>query len=347
MTKALSVSFAISLFLAVFLFGAYAFALPARAAAMAQPACVTLDKNLYRGVSSSTFGHYVSSLQHFLHENGYLDASYTSAAGSFGPMTFGAVVRFQKAEGLPATGYVGTLTRARIMQRWCGGTPSSTVSVYGISPSSVHTGDTVNVTGFGFTSSNTVLIDGMVAAKNVPVSSSIAVACTDDPSCKGGIRQTLSFALPDSLSPNCPAGSMCPLYLRLLQPGTYALTVQNTNGTSNSAKITVGDAPSGGTLSIAGLDTPTSLPIGVSGSWMVRVNASSHTGTLHYSVRWGDEPMYLSLGIRAPDTTSVQTDSTFTHTYRYTGTYTPAFTVADDYGHSATASASVTVTPIY
>lgn len=351
MTKAQRIPVIPVTFVALVLFTAFLVnAAPAHAeSTITRPACATMDKNLYRGVSYRTYGQYVSSLQQFLHEKGYLDGAYASNAGYFGSMTFKAVARFQKAEGLPQTGYAGPLTRARINAMWCNPGTTGGISLYSISPASAPIGTTVKVTGSGFSNSNTVLIDGMVAARNVPITSSIAVACTTDPSCKGGVRQTISFTIPESLSPNCPVGSMCPMYVRLLEPGTYKLTIVNSEGaTSDGLPITVTKSSSNGTLSISSLDAPTSLPIGVSGTWTLHVTAPSTTGTLHYTVTWGDEKVYTQAsGFRAPDSVPQANTASFTHTYANTGTYTPTFTISDDAGHSVTANASVTITPIY
>lgn len=79
----------------------------------------------------------------------------------------------------------------------------------------------------------------MVATRDVPISSSIAIACTTDPSCHGGINQTIIFTLPSYLSPDCPVGSMCPMYVRQLQPGNVTITVRNDSAVSNGLPFTV------------------------------------------------------------------------------------------------------------
>ena len=60
-----------------------------------------------------------------------------------------------------------------------------------------------------------------------------------DPSCKGGIHQTLIFTIPSSIGPDCKAGQMCPMYMRLLTSGTYNLAVENENGTSNTIAVSI------------------------------------------------------------------------------------------------------------
>jgi peptidoglycan hydrolase-like protein with peptidoglycan-binding domain len=201
--------------------------------------CLTLSTNVSYGMQDAHTDGNVARLQDFLATNGYFDRNLMGSL-RFGPATRAAVIKFQASHSLPQTGFISPRTRAAISSVSCGTTPpSSNVSLYFLTPASGAVGTTVLVTGFGFTANNTILMDGSVAARNVPITSSIAVACTTDPSCKGGIRQTLQFTIPDSLSPNCPAGSMCPMYLRLTTPGTYAITVQNDHGTSAPLTLTV------------------------------------------------------------------------------------------------------------
>lgn len=310
--------------------------------------CLTLSTYMRVGATDYSTGGTVTALQNFLVSQGYFNSAYMGT-GRFGPLTYAALVRFQAAQGLPATGYAGPLTAARIQAISCGSNPvppTAPVSLYNINPTSGAVGSTVSITGFGMTNDNTILFDGSVAARNIPIISSIAVACTTDPACRGGIRQTITFTVPTSLSPNCPVGSMCPMYMRQVTPGTYAVSVVNTNGTSNTLTLTVTAGTSAQPLSITGLDTPTTLALGQQGTWTVRVAAGSTNGNLHYSVVWGDESA-ANTSIMAPQPSVVQTSSTFTHIYSRSGTYTPYFTVSDDAGHTVTASASVLVTPLY
>ncbi len=314
---------------------------------VAPSSCYTFDANLGRGASDVRYNHAVTELQRFLAKEGHFDQSLIGA-GVFGNKTREAVIRFQKTEGISPTGYVGPLTRAALLKR-CQTPKPSSVTLWNMTPAQGPTGTTVTITGFGFSQSNTIYMDGAVAARNVPISSSIAVACTTDPSCHGGIRQTITFTVPDSLSPYCPMGMACAQYMRLVTPGTYGITVSNGSGISEGLTFTVTGAGSANPLSISGLDAPTSLPMGVTGTWTVRTLANTSVGTLHYSVVWGDEPATVSATakFRAPDTMPLPTTATFNHAYQSPGTYTPQFTVTDDNGHSVSTSASVVITPIY
>jgi len=322
----------------------------AQTASVSAPACLSLQTNLGYGSSDYYTSGAVTTLQNFLVQQGYFNNAYLGT-GHFGSITLRAVQQFQASEGVPATGYVGALTRAAIARFGCGTTPIPTptptgaVSIYSVSPNVATVGSTVSVSGYGFTSANTILMSGLVAA-NVPISSSIAITCTTDPSCQGGIRQTLVFTVPSAIAPNCAANQACPQFLREVTPGQYAITIQNANGTSNAVTLTVTSGSTGvQPLSISGLDAPATLSLGQQGTWTVHVVAGSGSGNLHYSVVWGDEAYNNS--IMAPQTTSVQSSATFTHVYQRSGTYTPVFTVTDDSGASVSASNTIVVQPLY
>ena len=229
-------------------------------------------------------------------------------------------------------------------------TSQTPVTIYSITPSQGPTGTVINITGFGFTSNNTVRF-GIGGIGNIPITSSIAIACTTSPLCHGGINQTLQFTIPSSIGPYCPPGSMmmCAMYMQLITPGTYTVYVQNDNGTSNSVTFTVTDSTtpvSSQTPTITGVDTPSTIPMGTVGSWTVHATVPNNTSNLHYSVNWSDQNT-VSNNIMAPRNSTVQSSATFTHSYSQSGTYTQQFTVTDDNNHSATVSTTVTITPWY
>lgn len=205
--------------------------------------CLSLSTNLSYGMSETRTDGAISRLQDFLATRGYFDRANMGTL-RFGPLTLKAVKAFQTSQGVPSTGFVGPLTRAAISSLSCGGNPppvSQTVSLYSIRPTAGAVGTTVSVTGFGLTNDNTVLMDGNVAARNLAITSSIAIACTTDPACHGGINQTIQFVVPSALSPYCAPGMACAQYMREVTPGTYSITVMNDNGTSNTLKFTVTD----------------------------------------------------------------------------------------------------------
>jgi peptidoglycan hydrolase-like protein with peptidoglycan-binding domain len=311
-------------------------------------ACMPITIDLHYGSDDVSTGRSVTSLQRFLVTQGFFSAS-NIGTGHFGPLTMSSVVSFQKAHGVPGTGYVGPLTRGAIIRIGCntGVVPptSSAATLYHLSPTTGPVGTTVSITGFGFTNANTILMDGNLAIRNVPISSSIAIACTTSPTCHGGINQTIIFTIPDSLSPNCPVGSMCAMYMRLVTPGTYTVTVQNENGTSNALPFIVTSGSSSQTLTTTGLDAPSTLSLGQTGSWTVHV--ANGSGNLHYSVVWGDENRTASTATIMAPSGSTQNSATFTHSYSICGNYTPVFTVTDDSGASVSISNTLKVTPLY
>jgi hypothetical protein len=84
-----------------------------------------------------------------------------------------------------------------------------------IQPPAPAVGDTVTLSGTGFTTDNTIKIGVGY----------LAHVSTSDPS-------TLRFALPASLSPCPPQAEVCMAVVLVVTPGTYQLSVINANGTS-------------------------------------------------------------------------------------------------------------------
>ena len=139
--------------------------------------------------------------------------------------------------------------------------PVSAVSIYSITPTSGQVGTTVDITGFGFTNDNTINFGGDLI-QHVAISSSIAVACTTDPACRGGIRETLEFTVPSALNPSCYYSEpRCLIASRQTTPGTYNVSVQNSNGTSNATTFTVTGETSTAPLQIISI-TPSSGQVG-------------------------------------------------------------------------------------
>ena len=206
---------------------------------VALPACTVLSHNMFWGEFDGITGGEVTSLQTFLNEKGYLNHAPT---GFFGSLTYSAAVQFQRAYGIPTTGFVGPLTRAEIQTLSCASstpvlTPSS-VYISSVTPSAGPVGTLVTVVGFGFTNDNIVHFAGGAIA-HVSATPGMAVDCTTDPTCHGGVQYTLTFTVPSSIGPYCPPGTACPMYMQLITPNTYQISIENANGTSNTASFTV------------------------------------------------------------------------------------------------------------
>jgi hypothetical protein len=201
--------------------------------------CHTYSTNIHYGQVDFGSNTEVASLQQTLSTQGYFNVA-NLGTGRFGPLTLKAVIRFQADHTVPTTGYVGPLTRAALNANQTGcGIGESAAKLYSVSPTSGPTGTVVSIRGFGFSKTNTILLSGNVAAREVPITSSVAIACTTDPSCHGGINQTITFTVPDSIAPYCPPGSMCPMYMRVVTPGEYTISVRNDAGESNTLPFTI------------------------------------------------------------------------------------------------------------
>ena len=335
---------AICMGMSLALLGLVALGTPAHATVLSSIPCTVLNYNLRIGQS----GNDVTSLQAFLVVGGHMLHSPT---GYFGGMTFQGVRNFQASQGIITTGFVGPLTRVAIQNTSCGSVPTPVptptgVSIYSIEPSVASIGTTVTITGSGFNDNNIVFFAGG-AIGNVPAYTSYSISCSGSPGCMPGVRQALTFTVPSAIGPYCPPGAMCAMYARVIDPGVYPLYVSNANGKSNTVNLTVAAAgQNGSAISISSIDAPNSLPINTPGTWRINTT-STFSGNIKYSVSWGDEFMYPVSGIAAPTSSQVQSSSVFTHSYSRTGTYTPTFTVTDEYGRSATVSMTVQVTPIY
>lgn len=97
----------------------------------AQAACTDLASDLDYGASGAD----VTSLQNFLRDGGFLTVVPN---GNFGPSTQAAVKKFQSANNVNATGYVGPSTRAKMKALSCVGSqttssaPAASSKSYGV-----------------------------------------------------------------------------------------------------------------------------------------------------------------------------------------------------------------------
>jgi hypothetical protein len=94
---------------------------------VAPVSCVAVSGNLTVG----SRGAQVTTLQNFLSDGGFYSSN---ARGYFGSITKKAVKAFQKSSGVPATGFVGAMTRQKISANCSQGDPISTSSLNITSP---------------------------------------------------------------------------------------------------------------------------------------------------------------------------------------------------------------------
>jgi hypothetical protein len=99
---------------------------------------------------------------------------------------------------------------------------SGTPTTSGVTPTSGHVATQVTIYGTNFTGNNTVNF-GSGAIANVYSANGTSIV----------------FTIPSYVAPVCNTGYACPMYAQAITPGTYTMTVQNTNGTSNPISFLV------------------------------------------------------------------------------------------------------------
>jgi len=96
-----------------------------------------------------------------------------------------------------------------------------------ISPVSGRVGSGITLSGTGFLADNKVLFDGNVAASDAKLSYF------------NGTSESITITIPSAITPDCKTNQACPMYARLVTPGVYTVSVENTNGTSNTLSFNV------------------------------------------------------------------------------------------------------------
>jgi peptidoglycan hydrolase-like protein with peptidoglycan-binding domain len=77
---------------------------------------LTENFNFTRNLSLGMKGEDVRMLQIYLNMKGYKVVEPTKETNYFGSLTLNALKKFQSANGIPATGYFGVMTRAKVNQ---------------------------------------------------------------------------------------------------------------------------------------------------------------------------------------------------------------------------------------
>ena len=212
--------------------------------------CFSFNNNL--GISS--FGVEVSSLATALAKEGLLSTPNNYVNIAFDETLASSVSAFQekyRSEILtPAglsegSGYVGARTRVKLNSLYsCGGgqiggqtgtgtTQTSSLMSISLQPSSGPVGTQINIVGNGFTTTGNKIRFGNTFYNN---NSNYSLNSIDG--------RTLTFTVPSASYYGCPDGSsICYSPLTLITPGTYPISIMNTNGTSNTVTFTV--TPSG------------------------------------------------------------------------------------------------------
>ncbi|MBA3733364.1 peptidoglycan-binding protein [Patescibacteria group bacterium] len=281
-----------------------------------------IDYSLSYGARDNSTTNAVSSLQQFLG---------VSPTGYFGSITKSAVANWQSSNGLPAVGIVGPRTRAMMPMYKCW---ENTNVNFSATPTTGAAPLAVTFSANNLTGGNQYIVEYGDGTNSGPLTA---------------VNVCMSIV---GNQTGCPRISADHTYK---SEGTYTATVSNyyaclygdgvrcmmaQPAPLGSVVINVGTIINTGTLSISGLDAPTQLKAGTSGTWTLHVTTGG--ANLHYSVVWGDESTMMPM-MSAASESVVKTSGTFTHVYATAGTYNPVFSISDDMGHFVKTSASVVV----
>ncbi len=307
----------------------------------------------------------VYSLQQLIISLGFDIPAISSGAvpkGYFGQQTKVAVQRYQAENGVPSTGYVGPLTRARLN----GGNDSRGNSLRIISPNGGETLTKGNQYTITWTGSPGILNQ----TGDIWLQSYIP-PCAE---ATNGIRCMIAVRAPEVIAKNVSLNSLSYIWnvgrilsnatcgnqaiacapsidgTAVVGDGQYKVRICPTgsnvcDSSDNYFQITSGVTT--GAPVINGIDAPTTLTVGQTGTWNVRASDPQNQ-TLSYSVDWGDMSAcynrYCATNAAMPSVSSYQQSSTFTHSFANAGTFTVRFTVKNNSGQSVQTSSTVVVT---
>ncbi len=315
-------------------------------------------------LSVGSSGADVTSLQTWLISNGFDIPSINSGVSSkgyFGSQTKNALIKYQQSVGFPAFGFFGPMTRGYINGQNNQNNNSFKVS----SPNGGEVwvkGTTQNITWRGpadvLAQKGDIKLEyplpacaqpGQIIKCMIMVRAPITIGTSVDLSSRSyawyvGNQQGLA-CIPEQPSacevqPGQYKVQICPADGSTCAESDSTFTISSSTVTSNSAPV------------INGVDAPTTLSIGQTGTWTVHATDPLN-GTLGYQVNWGDVPTFASMDCLSGFTcdpnvgatvASVQQTSVFTHSYNSVGTYTINFYVRNSAGHVARIGSTVVVT---
>lgn len=320
----------------------------------------TFSTNLLVGSSGSD----VVNLQTWLISNSFdipAISSGIAVKGHFGSQTKLALIKYQKSLGFPAFGYFGPMTRGYIN----GHTNPNNASFKVTSPNGGEVwvkGTTQNITWNG--SANVLAQKGDIklefplpacAEPGQPIRCMIMVRAPITVAKNVDLNlRSYSWYVGNQQGVACipEQPSACEV-----SPGQYKVQICPADGSAcaesvSNFTISATTVNTGNTPIINGVDAPTTLSVGQTGTWTIHATDPLN-GTLSYQVNWGDVPTFVSMDCLQGYTcdpnvgatvASVQQASVFTHSYKSAGTYKAKFFVRNSSGQTAQVSSTVTVT---
>ncbi len=317
----------------------------------------TFNADLSIGAS----GQDVVNLQSWLIASGFdipaVSAGVTSK-GYFGMQTKNAVAAYQRSVGLPAYGYFGPMTRARLGGGGYGGNSFMVTSPNGGEVWQRGTVHTITWSG----------ASGLLGQKADIRLEFPTPACAQPGQ---PIRCMILVRAPYLIMQNVDLGTGSYQWIvgnvlgasvggagssvfssdlnNVVADGQYKVQICPVGGSScdeSDANLTITSSPvsTGNAPVINGIDAPTSLTVNQIGVWSIHAT-DPRNSTLSYTVDWGDASSNIPPGYVASQSAPQYTQSTtFSHAYATSGTYTVRVTVKNSSGLSAQTSATVTVT---
>lgn len=308
-------------------------------------------------LSVGTTGSDVVQLQTWLISNGFDIPAISSGAASkgfFGSQTKAAVAAYQNSVNLPAYGYFGPMTRGWINSNGNHGNSLTVTSPNGGETWQMGTTHNITWTSNGL-SNQTVTI-------NLEYPTPACALPTANPRCMIAVLAPRPIAKNVSISAGSFSWSVGNIYwdagavpgyvvdptaeYMKVNDGQYKIQICTSNGSqcddSNNSFTVTSNNTTGQSPVINGVDAPTTLTVGQTGTWTIRATDPLN-GTLSYSILWGDEPGYANTGGTMTVPAVMQTN-VFTHSYSSAGNYMVTFTVRNSAGLQVQESSSVQVT---
>lgn len=226
------------------------------------------------------------------------------ATGYFGSITAQALARWQASQGVDAAAVAGPLTRQRIRARCDGSNRCADVSVPRCEGATPQARRDAN---------------GCVVGYECPVDNFTPPAnCSAwNDGCNECSRQT-------------PGGPAACTKRACFAAGKGYCSAYFSTAPTNRPPV------------ISGFSGPTALATGEIGTWALQAY-DPEDGYLTYDIAWGDERSLLNVPMQTYAASAAAQDTSFTHSYLTTGTYTIAITITDESGNRARTTVNVVV----
>jgi len=309
--------------------------------------CHVFNTNL--GVGS--LGNEVAALHRALNKEGFNDTSWR--ADNFTKITGSAVVKFQKKYGIPQTGFVGPLTRAKLNALYKCGAVSQNITINSVSgPNSLNVGQTGTWTVNASAPSGTNLsysVDWGEMFYNNGVAgtggfNTVQTTATFTHIYNQAGTYTVKFNVsgPNPSCPPCPTGAFCATCIANNNSAKTSITVVVGNSTQPSITIT---SPNGGETLTAGQQITVrwnsynlNHPVGITlvgqnntqfflGNW-VASSIGSETVTIPATVQAGN----YKINISTPPESSSGAEDTSDNYFTISSSTQPSITVTSPNG---------------